>query len=197
MGISEEETKVDSSNYKFVYEGVLEAKNKEEALGKLFYILNMEHPKDYTGHSLSVSDVVKLDDEDYYYCQPIGWQKIRFFDEKKLEFNIPFQLSGFYQITAPNKNKARKYVNDIINDSISFIETLLLSELKKEDYTTDVIANEHDFDVHFLIEGLYTVPARKREDAEAAVNKLINDHVLFIEDALKTGVKDEGYIKIL
>lgn len=44
-----------------------------EALEELFYVFNMEHPTDFKGHSLSVSDIVKINDK-YYYCNSCGWK---------------------------------------------------------------------------------------------------------------------------
>jgi hypothetical protein len=41
---------------------------------------NVNHPADFRGHSLSVSDVVQLGDR-YYYCQSIGWKMIEVADE--------------------------------------------------------------------------------------------------------------------
>ena len=52
----------DVSRYDLVYEGKLESKDNyatDEKLEKLFYIFNKERPDDFTGHSLSVSDVNK------------------------------------------------------------------------------------------------------------------------------------------
>ena len=47
-----------------------------KVLEELFYIFNMAHPEDYQGRSLSVSDIVKLNDE-YYFCQSAGWKKVK------------------------------------------------------------------------------------------------------------------------
>lgn len=41
----------------------------------IFNIFNVHHPKNYRGHSLSVSDIVKLDNK-YYYCDSFGWKEI-------------------------------------------------------------------------------------------------------------------------
>lgn len=47
-----------------------------EYLEKLFYILNCEIPNDYKGHSLSVSDIVELENGNKYYCDSAGWEKL-------------------------------------------------------------------------------------------------------------------------
>ena len=71
------------SDYKQVYEGNIELDEKDthqdvkpiDYLEHLFYIFNINHPKDFKGHSLSVSDVVELDGKKYY-CDSAGWQEL-------------------------------------------------------------------------------------------------------------------------
>lgn len=64
-------------DYVRVYVGEVYSNNKEisEILEDIFEELNINHPIDYFGHSLSVSDVVSIDD-DFYYCDSWGWVKI-------------------------------------------------------------------------------------------------------------------------
>lgn len=61
--------------YKKVYEGEVTANTISDALESLFETFNINHPKDFKGHSLSVSDVVELDGV-MYYCDSIGWVNI-------------------------------------------------------------------------------------------------------------------------
>lgn len=44
-------------------------------LDEIFEKFNVNHPDDYYSSSLSVSDVVMVDD-DAYYCDSFGWQKL-------------------------------------------------------------------------------------------------------------------------
>lgn len=68
--------KFDINEYEKVYEGDINGyKSIVETLNRLFEIFNAKHPEDFNGHSLSVSDVVKLDDK-YYYCDSIGWKEL-------------------------------------------------------------------------------------------------------------------------
>lgn len=65
--------KFDISQYKKVYEGeVQEEKTILHTLESIFRTFNFQHPSDFHGHSLSVSDVVVLDGVSYY-CDSYGW----------------------------------------------------------------------------------------------------------------------------
>ncbi len=60
-------------NYKKVYEGEVDEKEDLiKTLEHLFTKFNLNHPDDFHGHSLSVSDVVDLDGT-LYYCDDCGW----------------------------------------------------------------------------------------------------------------------------
>lgn len=53
--------------------------NDFQILEDLFTLFNLNHPSDYTGRSLSVSDVVEIvrkDGSRYYYCDCFGWKRI-------------------------------------------------------------------------------------------------------------------------
>lgn len=69
-------TKFSMDDYELVYSdsiSVEESDNYMDVLEDLFEIFNYKRPKDFTGRSLSVSDIIKLDDK-YYYCDDFGWQ---------------------------------------------------------------------------------------------------------------------------
>lgn len=61
--------------YEKVYEGNIDGKDDFHALEGLYKIFNCNRPKDFKGHSLSVSDVVELDGK-YYYCDSFGWLEV-------------------------------------------------------------------------------------------------------------------------
>ena len=64
------------NDYSLVYEGEIE---EGKGLEDIFYMFNVNHPEDFKGHSLSVSDIVKLGNK-LYYCNSIGWKEIKQFD---------------------------------------------------------------------------------------------------------------------
>lgn len=62
--------------YRSVWNGTEEAKNNLELLENLFEKFNLYHPEGYRAHSMSVSDVVRINDGNeikYYYCDSFGW----------------------------------------------------------------------------------------------------------------------------
>ncbi len=72
--------KLDSDLYNKVYDGQTEVGEDEEAIVTLEYLymkFQGEKPEGYTGHSLSVSDVVVLDGT-AYYVDDCGFEKIDF-----------------------------------------------------------------------------------------------------------------------
>jgi len=66
------------NDYKQVYEGEIASTEKFDnitILDNLFTKFNIKYPEDFRGHSLSVSDVIILD-EKMYYCDNLGWKEI-------------------------------------------------------------------------------------------------------------------------
>lgn len=112
------------------YEPVYESKSNIEItndnvytfLEELFHNFNVgEKPKNYTGHSLSVSDLVEIENVGLFYCDSVGWQKISVeplnkknegFDLKELEKALK------KEITIPFKLECK--LNDLKEISISF-----------------------------------------------------------------------------
>ncbi len=68
---------LDRDNYKIVYDGEIETNDLEEIYTKF----NLDHPQEFKGHSLSISDVVELYDgtsSEYYYVDRFGFKEIDF-----------------------------------------------------------------------------------------------------------------------
>lgn len=67
-------------NYKKIFEGELEQNSKRRVqpnlvLNYLFEVFNIHHPNEFKGRSLSVSDIVKVNNQ-YYHCQSVGWKEV-------------------------------------------------------------------------------------------------------------------------
>ncbi len=77
---------VDKNNYELVYSGKLESgKSREALLEGLFFTFNEECPEDFTGASMSVSDVVVLrqkGENRCFYVDRIGFTELPGFLEK-------------------------------------------------------------------------------------------------------------------
>lgn len=66
------------ADYKTIYSGEMnEDLSQEDALDKLYFLFNSDsRPNAFAGHSLSISDVVVLDEKDAYYVDIIGFKKL-------------------------------------------------------------------------------------------------------------------------
>lgn len=67
----------DKDNYKIAYDGEIESNDLEEIYTKF----NLNHPHGFTGHSLSISDVIELYDDngsEFYYVDRFGFKEIDF-----------------------------------------------------------------------------------------------------------------------
>jgi hypothetical protein len=72
----------DPAYYVKVYEGDIignphHPNFRKTALDELFRKFNIDHPKDFKGRSLSVSDVVSFDGTHAFYCNPVGWMDLK------------------------------------------------------------------------------------------------------------------------
>lgn len=70
---------IDRVNYELVYTAPL---TKDMTLGDIWERFNIDHPADFKGHSLSVSDIVVLhqnDEDTAHYVDSIGFSKCRSF----------------------------------------------------------------------------------------------------------------------
>ncbi len=67
-------------NYELIYTGALTKEGSQiEKLEDLYRIFNIEHPQDFTGHSLSISDIVALKQAgvvSYHYVDSIGYKEL-------------------------------------------------------------------------------------------------------------------------
>ena len=65
-----------------LYETVFSGELEVQSLQDIFTIFNIAHPEGYRGRSMSVSDVVEIPastgENDFYFCEPIGYKKILF-----------------------------------------------------------------------------------------------------------------------
>lgn len=93
--------KPDFKTYDKMYEAdvsMLSGKSTGEKLESAFYVFNQERPENFKGHSLSVSDVVVLDDT-AYYVDSVGFKPLKDFIPLEIQQNrfldtLPQTLQG-------------------------------------------------------------------------------------------------------
>lgn len=75
--------KIDPSNYNFLYlEKLPSITNTAAFLEEVFTRFNIDRPKDFYGHSFSVSDIIAIRQNgvvDCYYCDEIGFKQLENF----------------------------------------------------------------------------------------------------------------------
>ena len=93
---------VDAANYNLIYTADL---TPDMTLGSIWETFNIDHPKDFKGHSLSVSDIVVLHQngqDTAHYVDSIGYQEVPEFLQPKQEMTLaPDDLVTGEQITTP------------------------------------------------------------------------------------------------
>lgn len=79
-------------SFEVVFDGSLSTNN----LDMIYEICNLNHPKDYRGHSLSMSDVVELYDEngsEFHYVDRFGFKEISFEPSEQAQgFDMKMEL---------------------------------------------------------------------------------------------------------
>lgn len=80
---------IDSGIYDRVFAGEVDCKDPEDVYRKF----NLDHPEDYKGRSLSVSDVVEIIGDDgestFHFCDDIGFKEVAFDPELAGEYKEP------------------------------------------------------------------------------------------------------------
>lgn len=71
--IIKEYGKIDLSDYEVVYDGYFEDDNVK--LEYIYYVFNMVRPEGFTGHSLSISDII-IRNGNKYYVDSMGFKKL-------------------------------------------------------------------------------------------------------------------------
>lgn len=95
---------VDKNDYEAVYRGEI---REGETLDTLYEKFNLYHPDDFTGHSMSVSDVIVIEkehDKTAYYVDSFGFTKVAdFLGEKK------YHSAETEQVVSRFREKTKQY----------------------------------------------------------------------------------------
>ena len=100
-------------NYELIYTGALTQDGTQiDKLEGLYRVFNIEHPQDFTGHSLSVSDIVALKQAgvvSYHYVDSIGYKELHNFRNTDNHLkNAEMQLEDDYGMIDGVINNAPK-----------------------------------------------------------------------------------------
>lgn len=135
---------LNKDDYELVYEGEIDEFKGNTTLEALFAQFNTDHPADFTGHSLSVSDVIviSVDGKDTaYFCDSFGFTEMpEFFRDKELTQEHSAKVSDLAVGDVIMYDGSRREVEKISDKSIS------LKDLDAPDYggillsTSDVLA---------------------------------------------------------
>ena len=106
-------------NYEILYRGNLPTGKRSvpqaELLEQLYQKFNCAQPMDYHGHSLSVSDVILLNQAgkiSAHYVDSIGFRELAGFQDKQERSSVLIQLKAKCDMPESNPTKCRKGRND-------------------------------------------------------------------------------------
>jgi len=164
--LHKEGNEVERDNYNLVYEAGLKPGT---SLDDLYYEFNMQHPKDFRGHSMSVSDIVVLhkgDEDKAFYVDTFGFTEVPEFllekvQEKQMDMDEAAYKLGDRYISIQRTDEGFDYsIYDeayhlldggvLDNPDISIGEVLkqITDELKQPVYDA-----EHDRYTHTELQG--------------------------------------------
>ena len=164
--LHKEGNEVERDNYDLVYEAALKPGT---SLDDLYYEFNMQHPKDFRGHSMSVSDIVVLhkgDEDKAFYVDTFGFTEVPEFllekvQEKQMDMDEAAYKLGDRYISIQRTDEGFDYsIYDetyhlldggvLDNPDISIGEVLkqITDELKQPVYDA-----EHDRYTHTELQG--------------------------------------------
>ncbi len=101
---------IDRVNYELVYTAPL---TKDMTLGDIWERFNIDHPADFKGHSLSVSDIVVLhqnDEDTAHYVDSIGFQQVPEFLQE--------QQTPVFDKLSPEQQQA---LSDTVQDTLQML----------------------------------------------------------------------------
>ena len=93
---------VEKSNYTALYTGDMPTSETSMGILEQIYVnFNLQRPADFTGHSLSVSDIVALKQDgvvSYHYCDSIGFRELPDFGKESPLKNAEMLLEDDYSM---------------------------------------------------------------------------------------------------
>ena len=119
---------IDRVNYELVYTAPL---TKDMTLGDIWERFNIDHPADFKGHSLSVSDIVVLhqnDEDTAHYVDSIGFQQVpEFLQEQQTPYLTSCRPNSSKPCPTPYKTLCKCW----LTQTSGFMATLRARPLKQ------------------------------------------------------------------
>ncbi len=178
-------------DYNLVYMGTSIKNDKEKLLNHLYETFNVNHPLDFSGHSLSVSDVIatNLDGEiSYHYVDRMGFQKIPFTTPL-----LPEQENPITQLVGLAKTDLEGFVDALSSyENRAAVETALtISQLKSQletpvSFQDLVELNSFCHDTWLKTEGLEFVRVQD------FVAEAINENIVTIDQLVAVPYREFG-----
>jgi hypothetical protein len=72
--------KIDRCDYRDTFNGIIAEEHSstdDDALKWLYLIFNTAHPRNFNSYSMSMADIVALDQDRIYYCDTVGWRRLQ------------------------------------------------------------------------------------------------------------------------
>ena len=175
----------DKNSYEAVYGGYLtdisRSQNRAVILDDIFRKFNVDRPEDFRGHSLSVSDIIVLEDKNgssAFFVDSYGMTEVTdlFFDLEKQKIDI----SKLSAITLTEEYDRRKDQPDDflhIKNTISFSNlnsSYLISRYKEFTYENDVLPDADEGDTFTTRQGMLAEVQEFFEDSRSDSTKSIS-----------------------
>lgn len=129
-GLDHFDSPPDKANYTAVYtRDLVPDDDTTRILENFYYIFNDDRPVDFTGHSLSVSDIIALKREgvvSYHYCDSFGFTELPDFDKESPLKNAEMLLEDDYSMLDGRINNGKSALAE--NKKPSVLEQLKTKE---------------------------------------------------------------------
>ena len=175
----------DKSSYESVYGGYItdisRSQNRAVILDDIFRKFNVDRPEDFRGHSLSVSDIIVLEDKNSssaFFVDSYGMTEVTdlFFDLEKQNIDI----SKLSEITLTEEyDRRRDQPDDFlhIKNTISFSNlnsSYLISRYKEFTYEYDVLPDADEGDTFTTRQGMLAEVQEFFEDSRSDSTKSVS-----------------------
>lgn len=154
-------SEVDPEIYDKIYEKEVACNTLEE----VYQMFNLNHPQDFKGHSLSISDVVEVSESEnvadgFYFCDSIGFKNITF-DPQKCK--VSDRINGHANkikvlLVEPNKYPKMVEIDDTLEAMQELVEGDIEEYMPYEDDVAIVCNEEGKMNGLALNRAIYTEP---------------------------------------